>query len=79
MIAKSCRFSRKMAMQTSRDLCPSFNRLLGCTGRRTGRELVTTVRLETAKFSKACPKGRARYYLGEKADAGSIPKSTLKG
>ena len=28
------------------------------------------------KFSKACPKGRARYYLRRSADAGSVPCST---
>lgn len=42
------------------------------------RALATTVRLETAKFSKPCPKGRTRYYLSENADAGSVPGSAFR-
>ena len=47
-----------------------------CLARWNGCVLATTIRLETAKFSKPCPKGRARYYLRRSADAGSIPGST---
>lgn len=44
--------------------------------RRSARAVAGSVRIETAKFSKPCPKGRTRYYLRRSADAGSIPGST---
>lgn len=44
--------------------------------RQKARTLAGSLRIETAKFSRPCPKGRGRYYLHREWDAGSIPTST---
>jgi hypothetical protein len=45
------------------------------TARWFDHEVTATRRIEAAKFSRSCPKGRLRYYLREMMDVGSTPKS----
>jgi len=62
-------------MPTSRVLNPNFKGFHSWDVRWDARALEGSLRIETAKFSKPSPKGRVRYYLRRKWDAGLVPCS----
>ena len=73
MIAKSCKFSHKAAMLTSRESKPNFELRGGRVRERQPRIGGQSRHGQIVEFT---PLGPGRYYLARITDAGSVPCST---